>query len=99
MSPAVLEQGIALAEAKNQLSALTAYANEVGRSFVITKNRKPWVEVRPLAGPSRAEGSVSIRPLRRTVEIPDLDALFRDYDGAFEPTEDEFASSAGSEAM
>ena len=47
-----------LAEAKDRLSALTASANETGLPFIITKGKKPWVEVRPLAVPEPPSGAV-----------------------------------------
>ena len=87
------------AEAKDRLSALTASANETGRPFVITKNNKPWAEVRPLAVRERREGSVTITPLRREVAVPDLDDVFAGYDGGYVAREDGFAAPAGAEAM
>ena len=58
---------IGFAEAEDRLSAFTATANATGEPFVITKNNKPWVEMRPLAGPQRRDGAVSISPIRRMV--------------------------------
>ena len=92
-------QEIPFTDAKNQLSALTAHANATGNAFVITKNRKPWVEVVPLAiKPVSADG-ISIKPLRRVVAIPDLDDLFASYDDCFVPAEDGFVHSIGSERL
>ena len=87
------------AEAKDQLSALTAQANATGLPFIVTKNGKPWVEVRPLATRKNNDGGVVITPIRREVEIPNVDELFRTYDNAFIPHEDGFASPAGIETM
>lgn len=90
---------IPFTDAKNQLSSLTAQANASGCAFVITKNRKPWVEVVPLAVKRNSADGISIKPLRREVVIPDLDDLFAAHDGSFTPKEDGFASALGSEAM
>ena len=87
------------AEAKNHLSALTASANETGRPFVITKNSKPWAEVRPLAVKERREGAVAITPLRREVAVPDLDDVFAGYAGGYVAREDGFAAAVGAEAI
>ena len=50
------------AEAKDRLSALTASANETGLPFVITKGKKPWVEVRPLAVSALSRSFASAKP-------------------------------------
>lgn len=98
MTEATLER-YGFAEAKDRLSALTASANETGQAFVITKNNKPWVEVRPLAVKERREGSVSIVPLRREVAVADLDDVFAGYEGGYVAREDGFAGAVGVEAM
>ena len=90
---------IGFAEAKNQLSALTATANETGQPFVITKNNKPWVEVRPLSVRKKPEGAVSITPIRRHVAVANLDEVFEGYEGNYVAHEDGFASAVGAEAM
>ena len=99
MGATAIKRQYGLAEAKDKLSALTASANATGSPFVIMKNNKPWVEVRPLAAQPRVEGEVTITPVRRRLSIPDLDELFSGYAGGFEPREDGFASAVGSEAM
>lgn len=94
------EQGIGFAEAKNRLSALTAEANRTGVPFVIQKNGMPWVEVRPLAVVQRSSSAnVRIEPVRRQVDVPDLDDLFSGYNGSYTPVEDEFAAPAGKEIL
>jgi antitoxin Phd len=40
---------IGMSDAKTNFSRLTADANRTGRSVVVFKNNKPWVEIRPLA--------------------------------------------------
>lgn len=90
---------VGFAEAKDRLSALTASANETGRAFVITKNNKPWVEVRPLAVQERPIGAVTISPVRRELVVPDLDDVFAGYEGGFVAREDGFAAAAGAEVM
>ncbi|MEE8703964.1 MAG: hypothetical protein SOH58_02990 [Olsenella sp.] len=40
---------IGMSEAKTNFSRLTADDNRTGRSVVVFKNNKPWVEIRPLA--------------------------------------------------
>ena len=65
------------AEAKDRLSALTASANETGLPFIITKGKKPWVEVRPLAVKESSASAVTITPLRREIAVADLDEVFR----------------------
>ncbi|MBQ9067526.1 MAG: type II toxin-antitoxin system Phd/YefM family antitoxin [Eggerthellaceae bacterium] len=94
-----LDNTVAFSEAKNKFSALTTKANSTGTPFVVTKNRKPWVEVRPLAVKPQREGVITITPLRREVAIPDLDELFDNYQGDFVAREDGFANATGSEAM
>lgn len=47
---------IGMAEAKANFSRITAKANEKGRSVVVSKSNKPWVEIRPLAADSGASG-------------------------------------------
>ena len=87
------------AEAKDRLSALTASANETGLPFIITKGKKPWVEVRPLAAKEPPAGAVNITPLRREVAVADLDEVFAGYEGGFVAREDGFAAPVGAEAM
>ena len=87
------------AEAKDRLSALTASANETGLPFIITKGKKPWVEVRPLAVKELPVGAVTITPLRREVAVADLDEVFAGYEGGFIAQEDGFAAAVGAEAM
>jgi antitoxin (DNA-binding transcriptional repressor) of toxin-antitoxin stability system len=38
-----------MSDAKTNFSRLTADANRTGRSVVVFKNNKPWVEILPLA--------------------------------------------------
>ena len=90
---------VGFAEAKDRLSALTASANETGLPFVITKGKKPWVEVRPLAVKERPSGAVTITPVKREVVVADLDDAFAGYEGNYVALEDGFAASVGSEAM
>ena len=99
MSSVVTKSEIGFSAAKSQLSALTAQANATGMPFVITKNNKPWVEVRPLAFSARRDGAITISPLRREMRVPDIDDLFEGYDGGFVAREDGFANPVGSEAM
>jgi antitoxin (DNA-binding transcriptional repressor) of toxin-antitoxin stability system len=40
---------IGMSDAKTNFSRLTADANRTGRTVVVFKNNKPWVEIRPLA--------------------------------------------------
>ena len=98
-----MEGAVGLAEAKDNLSALTVKANETGEPFIITKNNKPWVEVRPVAARAAEEadeeGAISIQPIRRTIDVVDLDELFAEYDGSYRATEDEFASPVGEEEL
>ena len=98
-----MEGAVGLAEAKDNLSALTAKANETGEPFVLTKNNKPWVEVRPvaakLAEEPGEEGAILIQPVRRTIDVVDLDDLFAEYDGGYKATEDGFASPMGEEEL
>ena len=96
--PRVWGDSVGLAEAKDNLSALTARANATGRPFTILKNNKPWVEVRPIADP-REDEPIRITPLARGVRVADLDELFVEYDGEFRPTEDGFSRPVGEEAM
>ena len=97
MNTPATERTVGFAEAKNQLSALTSQANATGMPFIVTKNNKPWVEVRPLATP---KGAVTITPLRHAVAVPDLDDLFAGYDGdGFCAAEDGFASPVGREVL
>lgn len=94
------ERRYGLAEAKDRLSSLTADANRTGRPFVILKNNVPWVEVRPLAvSGDRDAAVIHIQPVRREVDIPDLDDLFEGYRGDFAPSEDGFAGPAGAEEL
>jgi antitoxin Phd len=44
-----------LAEAKNNLSRVTAEVNRTGRSVTILKNNKPWVVIQPAQGNSDAK--------------------------------------------
>ncbi len=91
---------VAFAEAKNNLSALTASANETGMPFTILKNNKPWVRVQPLATHRKQPGTITIVPVRREVEVPDLDRLFEGFDGPVpHMAEDGFANAIGREAM
>lgn len=97
-----MEGAVGLAEAKDNLSALTARANETGEPFVIMKNNKPWVEVRPvakLASEAAENGAISISPVRRTIQVADLDDMFAGYSGDFVAVEDGFAAPAGREEL
>ncbi len=40
---------VGMSDAKTNFSRLTADVNRTGRSVVVFKNNKPWVEIRPLA--------------------------------------------------
>lgn len=99
MSPHTIES-YPLTEAKDKFSALTARANATGIPFRVLKGGHPWVVVSPVtaAKPDKRD-EISIRPVRRTVAVADLDALFADYDGAFTPSEDGFAGPVGHEGM
>lgn len=99
MAATALNNTIPLSEAKNHFSMLALKSNETGMPFVITKNKRPWVEVRPLASKQQDEGSIIIVPTRRAIDVPDIDQLFEDYDGDYLPHEDGFASAIGKEAM
>lgn len=92
---------IGFAEAKDRLSALTTDANETGEPFLITKNNKPWVEVRPLASRSneKSERPISISPSRRELKAVDLDELFGDYEGGYKASEDGFSAPVGGEEL
>lgn len=89
-----------LTEAKDKFSALTAKANTTGRPFRVLKGGKPWVVVSPVSAiASSGREAISIQPVRRTVAVADLDALFAGYDGSFAPCEDDFAAPVGSEEL
>lgn len=75
-----------LTVAKDKFSALTAYANETDCPFVVLKGGKPWVEVRPLAAARpKPDDAIVIEPVRRRVEIADVDRLFVEYDSSGAP--------------
>lgn len=92
---------VGLAEAKDKLSSLTAKANETGEPFVILKNNKPWVEVRPVATQTAQTSAdrITVTPAKRNLEVVDLDDLFSGYDGSFEISEDGFSDPVGEERM
>ncbi len=91
---------ISFSQAKDNLSALTKQANATGMPFVITKNKKPWVEVRPLSSNVDKSNNARVIPLKRTVSIPDLDELFKDFDAESAIiVEDGFASPTGNESI
>ncbi len=90
---------ISFSQAKDQLSRLTLQANATGRPFVIEKNRKPWVEVRPLAVQPEQDNAIKIMPVKREVPVADLDALFEGHSSSFCPREDGFASAVGAEEL
>ncbi len=94
-----VERTVGFAEAKNSLSALTTQANDTGDSFIILKNNRPWVEVRPLAVRDKTRDSIVIKPVSREVSVADLDELFAGYEGDFVAKEDDFSQPAGVEEM
>ena len=98
MTTSAIEK-ISFTEAKDRLSALTVRANATGRPFVITKNNKPWVEVRPLMVRERPFDAITISPVSRELVVPDLDEVFADYDGDYVAREDGFVAAIGAEAM
>lgn len=51
--PACTDHG--LAEAKNNLSRVTAEVNRTGRPVTVLKNNKPWVVIQPVTTPSAAD--------------------------------------------
>lgn len=99
MSAQVIES-YPLTEAKDKFSALTAKANATGAPFRVLKGGKPWVIVSPVSSNQGSDqAGIHIQPVRRTVAVADLDALFASYDDSFVPREDGFASPAGSEEI
>lgn len=46
---------MALAEAKNNFSRVTAEVNRTGRPMTVLKNNKPWVVIQPVTTPSAAD--------------------------------------------
>lgn len=89
-----------LTEAKDRFSALTAEANATGVPFRVLKGGKPWVVVSPVsAGHVSGNDSIIIRPVKRTVAVPDLDVLFAGYNGDFTPAEDAFSNPVGGEEL
>lgn len=93
------KKSVSFAVAKDHLSALTSEINESGQSLVVTRHAKPWVEIRPLAYRSVPDNPIVIHPVRPSVTVPDLDALFEGYDGSYQPQEDGFAAPAGEEEL
>lgn len=74
--------------------------NASGTPFRVLKGGKPWVVVSPVSSsPTDGRDGITIQPVKRTVPVVDLDALFAGYDGGFVPHEDGFAGSAGSEEI
>lgn len=98
MSPHVIEN-YPLTEAKDKFSALTSKANATGTPFRVLKGGRPWVIVTPVSTMGDAGSEVTIQPVRRTVPVADLDAMFAGYEGSFEPVEDGFAQPSGCEEM
>lgn len=89
-----------LTEAKDKFSALTAQANASGMPFRVLKGGKPWVVVSPVStSPADDRDGITIQPVKRTVPVADLDALFVGYDGDFTPHEGGFADPVGSEGI
>lgn len=99
MEATATSSGISFSEAKNNLSALTARANETGMPFTVLKNNKPWVRIQPLAVRTRSSSTIAIVPMRREVAVPDLDKLFEGFDRQDRICEDGFAGAVGQEAM
>ena len=93
-------ESYSLAEAKDKFSTLTSRANATGIPFRVLKGGKPWVMVTPISSEAtRGSSSVVIHPLKRAVNIADLDTLFAGYDDSYVPQEDGFSSPMGSEEM
>ncbi len=89
-----------LTVAKDRFSALTAEANATGVPFRVLKGGKPWVVVSPVStGHTSGNDSIIIRPVKRTVAVPDLDVLFAGYDSDFTPVEDAFSNPVGGEKL
>lgn len=51
------------------------------------------------AGHVSGNDSIIIRPVKRTVAVPDLDVLFAGYNGDFTPAEDAFSNPVGGEEL
>lgn len=98
MTPVAKMDQYGLAETKDRFSSLTTQANATGKPFTVLKGGKPWVEVRPLAT-KKQNAEISIVPMHRSVAVADLDELFANYQGDYQPREDGFASASGCEAM
>lgn len=99
MSQITLDSPIALSVAKDNFSVLTSLANQLGVPFIVTRNKRPWVEIRPLAVQPSTERGIAIEPLGREIDIPSISRLFEGYKGGHVPCEDGFAGSAGEEEM
>ena len=99
MSQISLDSPVALSVAKDHFSELTLLANQLGVPFVVTRNKKPWVEIRPLVVRSSAESGIVVEPLGREVSIPRISKLFEGYTGEYVPQEDGFAGALGEEEM
>lgn len=69
-----------MAEAKTNLSRLAAQANETGASIIVFKNKKPWIEIYPLAYPGHSATAVAPRPSDLACEDgpDDYDAIYDD---------------------
>lgn len=62
-----------ISDAETNFSRLTADANRTGRSIVVFKNNRPWVEIRPLA----YEGDV---PAETREAMDEVDTMMADSD-------------------
>ena len=59
-----------------------------------------WVVVSPAPSGCGSEiGSITTKPIKRTVAVRDLDALFVGYEGDFTPVEGAFSNPAGGEKL
>lgn len=85
--PATLTVG--MAQAKRDLSKLTANANQTGYSFVIFKNNKPWAEVRPLAHEADAV------PVDTRQAMDEVEAIMADPDHITYKTAESVFSALG----
>lgn len=80
---------IGMSEAKTSFSRLTADANRTGRSVVVFKNNKPWVEIRPLAHETNGT------PDKTREAIEEADALAADPDHTTYLTAESLFSALG----
>lgn len=80
---------VGISDAKTNFSRLTADANRTGRSVVVFKNNKPWVEIRPLA---HEENRV---PDETREAMEEADTLAADHDHTTYQTAESLFSALG----